>query len=80
MAIKANEPIKIRIGKQTKQCWCTGCGKSSRDEQKEFYDMLIGDQLVHLCFECLDMMFQKTLKAQVAYQGKLKTPKRHTKR
>lgn len=69
----------IRIG-GVKVQKCTACGKSSKQEQKEFYDMLIGEQVIHLCFDCLDLMFQKTLKAQVAYQGKLKTPNKKIKR
>lgn len=75
-----NDPIKIRIGglRQTRNC--TACGKSSKKEQKEFYDVKIGDEIIHLCYDCLDMLFVKTLKVQVAYQGKLKTPNKKIKR
>lgn len=64
--------IKMRINSGKKHCKCTACGKSNEKEQKEFYDMAIGERMVHLCFDCMDLIFQKTLKAQVAYQGKLK--------
>ena len=66
------QAIKIRVNTKQKDI-CTACGKSSKDERKEFYDMMIGNDLIHLCFDCIDMMFNKTLKAQVNYQSKLKS-------
>lgn len=73
------EAIKIRVNnKQNDVCTC--CGKSSKDEKKEFYDMMIGNDLIHLCFDCMEMMFRKTLKAQVNYQGKLKSPNKNIRR
>ena len=54
------EAIKIRVNTKQKDI-CTGCGKSSKDERKEFYDMMIGNDLIHLCFDCIEMMFRKTL-------------------
>lgn len=73
------EAIKIRVNTKQKDI-CAGCGKSSKDEKKEFYDMMIGNDLIHLCFDCIEMMFRKTLKAQVNYQGKLKSPNRNIRR
>lgn len=73
------EAIKIRVNNKQKDI-CTGCGKSSTNEKKEFYDMMIGNDLVHLCFDCMEMMFRKTLKAQVNYQGKLKNPNKNIRR
>ena len=73
------EAIKIRVNTKQKDT-CTGCGKSSKDEKKEFYDMMIGNDLIHLCFDCIEMMFRKTLKAQVNYQGKLKNPNKNIRR
>lgn len=76
-----SEPIKMRIvDRVQRKCKCTGCGKSSTKEEKEFYDVKIGDEIIHLCYDCLDMLFVKTLKAQVAYQGKLKKPNKKIKR
>lgn len=66
------DPIKIRISYKS-GVHCTACGKLSDKERKEFYDMMIGDKIIHLCYDCLDVMFRKTLKAQVNYQGKTKT-------
>ena len=73
------EAIKIRVNIKQKDI-CTGCGKSSKDERKEFYDMMIGNDLIHLCFDCMEMMFKKTLKAQVNYNGKLKSPNKNIRR
>lgn len=73
------EAIKIRVNNKQNDV-CTGCGKSSKDEKKEFYDMMIGNELNHLCFDCMEMMFRKTLKAQVNYQGKLKSPNKNIRR
>ena len=73
------EAIKIRVNTKQKDI-CTVCGKSSKDEKKEFYDMMIGNDLIHLCFDCIEMMFRKTLKAQVNYQGKLKNPNKNIRR
>ena len=36
------EAIKIRVNNKQNDV-CTGCGKSSKDEKKEFYDMMIGN-------------------------------------
>ena len=71
--------IKLRVHTKQKDI-CTGRGKSSKDEKKEFYDMMIGNDLIHLCFDCIEMMFRKTLKAQVNYQGKLKNPNKNIRR
>ena len=73
------EAIKIRINNKQND-FCTGCGKSSKKEKKEFYDMMIGNDLIHLCFDCMEMMFKKTLKAQVNYNGKLKNPNKNIRR
>lgn len=47
------EAIKIRVNNKQNDV-CTGCGKSSKDEKKEFYDMMIGNDLIHLCFDCME--------------------------
>ena len=73
------EAIKIRVNTKQNDV-CTGCGKSSKNEKKEFYDMMIGKKLIHLCFDCMDMMFTKTLKATVQYQGKLKSSNGNVRR
>ena len=73
------EAIKIRVNTKQNDT-CTGCGKSSKKEKKEFYDMMIGNDLIHLCFDCMEMMFKKTLKAQVNYNGKLKNPNKNIRR
>ena len=73
------EAIKIRVNNKQNDI-CTGCGKSSEKEKKEFYDMMIGNDLIHLCFDCMEMMFKKTLKAQVNYNGKLKNPNKNIRR
>ena len=78
---KRIEPIQMRIGGIKHTCKCTACGKSSSKETKEFYDMKIGDDLIiHLCYDCMDLMFIKTLKATVQYQGKLKAPNKNIRR
>lgn len=73
------DPIKIRINYKS-GIHCTACGKLSDKERKEFYDIMIGDKIIHLCYDCLDMMFTKTLKATVNYQGKTKTPNSNIRR
>lgn len=73
------ESIRIRINDKQNDV-CSACGKDSKNEEKEFYDMRIGNDLIHLCFDCMEMMFRKTLKAQVNYQGKLKSPNKNIRR
>lgn len=73
------ESIRIRINDKQNDV-CSACGKDSKNEEKEFYDMRIGNDLIHLCFDCMEMMFRKTLKAQVNYQGKLKNPNKNIRR
>lgn len=73
------EAIKIRVNNKQNDV-CSACGKDSKNEEKEFYDMRIGNDLIHLCFDCMEMMFRKTLKAQVNYQGKLKSPNKNIRR
>ena len=78
---KRKEPIRMKIGSLEHTCKCTACGKPNNKETKEFYDMKIGDDLIiHLCYDCMDLMFTKTLKATVQYQGKLKTPNKNIRR
>jgi len=71
----SRDKIRMRISKET-HCHCDSCGKPYNKEYKEFYDIMIGEHLVHLCYDCTDVLFHKTLKAQCNYNHKVKNPKK----
>lgn len=70
-----NCSIKMRISK-TSHCHCDGCGKPIANEHKEFYDIMVGEHMMHLCYDCIDVLFHKTLTAQCNYNHKVKDPKK----
>ena len=72
--------IKIRISKESDDCKCDACEKLKKKEQKEFYDVYICGTIFHFCYDCLDVLFHKTLKAEIKYQGKIKTPNKNIRR
>lgn len=51
---------------------CSNCGVTWKNT-KEMHDLMLFGEVHQICFNCLETLFQKSLKAQIAYQGKLKT-------
>lgn len=63
--------IKMRVNDK-KTSVCSECGVTYRNT-KEMYDMMIVDTKFTLCFDCVEKVFQKTLRASTTYNAKLKT-------
>lgn len=63
--------IKMRVDTNAESI-CDNCGCEFRNTS-EMYDMQITDRRFTLCKKCVDLIFQKTLKASVNYSGKVKT-------
>lgn len=62
--------IKMRTNSGKKRCVCSSCGKSNKEEQKEFYDLLIGNNdIIYLCYNCLDILFKKNIKSTSKLSG-----------
>ena len=62
--------IKMRIN-QNKKTRCDECNTSYKNTP-EMYDIILCDEKFSLCFDCMDILFHKTLKAGVIYNGKVK--------
>lgn len=63
--------IKMRVN-NNKETVCSNCGKKY-NYTKEMYDVMIFGQVKHLCYGCVDMLFRKTLSAQIKYQSRVKS-------
>ena len=63
--------IKMRVNRNA-DGFCSNCRMSYKNT-KEMYDIMIFGEIHQLCYECVDNLFQKTLKAQINDQSKLKT-------
>lgn len=62
--------IKMRVNNNTNSC-CNECGKKYMNT-KEMYDLMLCGEKYTLCFDCVDLIFHKTLKSSVMYNNKLK--------
>lgn len=63
--------IKMRVNNQTSSV-CGDC-KTPYKNTPEMYDLMISDVKFTLCKNCVDTLFQKTLKASCLYNGRLKS-------
>lgn len=63
--------IRMRVNYDS-ECVCSECGMKYKNT-KEMYDMKIFGEVHHICYDCLEALFLKTLRAQTTYQAKLKT-------
>lgn len=64
------ENIKMRVN--NKATMCPICN-STRRNTIEIFDLCIGDTIITLCDACNEKLFNKTLKATVMIQSKVKT-------
>lgn len=63
--------IKMRVNTQATSV-CKEC-KVLYKNTPEMYDLMICDVKFTLCKNCVDVLFQKTLKASCLYNGKVKS-------
>ena len=63
--------IKMRVNKET-NCSCSECG-ASRKNVLDMYDICIAGKVFTICDLCNDTLFQKSLKAQIHTQSRLKS-------
>ena len=63
--------IKMRVNKD-KESKCDDCGVVW-SHTPEMYDLNICDTTFTLCSKCVETLFQKTLRASVKYNGRMKT-------
>lgn len=66
----ANE-IKMRVNYDS-ECTCSQCGMKYKNT-KEMYDIRLFGEINQICFDCVEKLFQKLLRAETTYQAKLKT-------
>lgn len=68
-------PVRMRVN-HDKESKCTLCGKKYM-YTKEMHDLQLSNKrksvIFTLCYDCMEEIFQKTLKASCNYQAKLKT-------
>lgn len=63
--------IKMRVNKKGHpMCNSCGCGRKAA---VEMFDVCIGEDIFCLCNFCMETLFNKSLKATVQVQGKLKS-------
>lgn len=63
--------IKMRVNNNSNS-FCSECGVNYKNT-KEMHDLMLFGEVHQICYECLDKLFQKTLKAQINYQSKVKS-------
>ena len=63
--------IKMRVNNNS-ESFCSNCGMKYKNT-KEMYDLMLFGKVNQICLKCVDALFQKTLKAQINYQSKIKT-------
>lgn len=61
----------MRINKAS-DAMCCNCWHD-RNNSLEMFDVCIGDEVLTICDECNEQLFNKTLRATVGVQGKLKS-------
>ena len=63
--------IKMRVN-QNKNSQCGECSCSWKDTE-EMYDTVICGNMFTLCKDCMEVLFQKALRASCMYNGKVKS-------
>lgn len=64
--------IKMRVNND-KECVCEECSCPYKNTA-EMYDIMVCNVQFTLCKNCIEKLFQKTLKASCMYNGKVKRP------
>lgn len=64
--------IRMRVN-NVKDSECNECGCLYKNVA-EMYDLILCDVQFTLCKECIEMLFNKTLKASCMYNAKVKRP------
>lgn len=64
--------IKMRVN-ANKSSICNECGTKHKDAL-EMYDLVLCGRQFTLCKDCVEVLFQKTLRADCMYNAKLKRP------
>lgn len=62
--------IKMRVNNET-SARCNECGVSWRNSS-EMYDLFVFGEIHQICRQCSEKLFQKTLRAECAYNSKVK--------
>lgn len=62
--------IKMRVNTNTSS-YCNECGTWWKNTG-EMYDLCIFGEIHQICRKCSETLFQKTLRASCAYNGKVK--------
>ena len=62
--------VKMKVNKN-KNSRCDECNTLYKNTP-EMYDLLLCGEIFTLCKDCVDVLFQKTLKASCMYNGKIK--------
>lgn len=62
--------IKMRVNTKTETV-CDQC-KTSYNDTREMYDILIFGDIYHICYSCNEELFSKCLKASCFYNSKVK--------
>lgn len=65
--------IKMRVRKQKDEC-CDAC-RCKPDEALDLFDVMIGDTLLTVCDDCMEILMIKSLNAKCYTNGRLKQAK-----
>lgn len=63
--------IKMKVVNDKNSC-CNECGKKYNNT-KEMYGLMLCNTKFTLCFDCVDVLFHKTLKSSCLYNSRLKS-------
>ena len=65
--------IKMRVRKDNKGI-CKCCGGTDKNTI-DLFDLCLGDEVITICDECNELLFNKTLKATVYVNSRVKSDK-----
>ena len=63
--------IKMRVNYKPETV-CSNCGMKYKNTPT-MYDIMIFGEVKHICYDCVDKLFHKTLSAEIAFQNKTKS-------
>lgn len=64
--------VKMRVNKND-DCTCTSCGHTKK-LSVDMFDVMIGDNVFHVCDICMNEMFDRALSAVSYTNGRVKQP------
>lgn len=64
--------IKMRVSKD-ESAVCASCGATIQ-QALDIFDVKIGNEIIHLCDECMDVLMTKSLTAVCYTNGRVKQP------